>query len=123
MTNEEWNKLDITGWLNHRIKRCKEESWEENQKRYEEVLSLLEDATRWRALMSSQRIRVMGSAGMYENQELRVPADGYMHMGVEFWSSHASAHPSTEFPQDASRKALTFYADVLAGHYNVSVVK
>ncbi len=74
------------------------------------------DAERWRALMSSQRIRVIGSAGMYSMEaDLRMPADGYMHIGVEFWSLHRSTHPSTEFPQEQCREALTFYADQLRG--------
>jgi len=73
-----------------------------------------EDAERWRALMASQRIRVMGSAGIYSMEaDLRAPTDGYMHMGVEFWSLHRSVHPSKDFPQERCREALTFYADQL----------
>jgi len=74
-----------------------------------------EDAARWRALMSSQRIRVIGSAGLVDavTGEPRAPADGYAHIGVELWSLHRSAHPDPEFPQDRCREQLTFYVDFL----------
>lgn len=71
-------------------------------------------AERWRALMSSQRIRVIGSAGMVTPEgELKAPADGYVHIGVELWSLHRSSHPSTDFPQDRCQERLTFYVDLL----------
>ncbi|KAF0102191.1 MAG: hypothetical protein FD144_2626 [Rhodospirillaceae bacterium] len=73
------------------------------------------DAARWRALMSSQRIRVMGSAGLRRDEagNLTVRSDGHLHIGVEFWSVHESRHPSAEYPQERSREILTFYADFL----------
>lgn len=80
------------------------------------LLSAQEDARRWRALMGSQRVRVIGSAGLIdpETREPRAPADGYMHIGVEIWSLHNAPHPSAEFPQDRCRAQLTAYVDFLA---------
>lgn len=73
-----------------------------------------QDAARWRALLSSQRIRVMGSAGFKSvDGEWLLPSDGYLHMGVEFWSLHNAPHPSEEFPQDRCRNQLIAYADYL----------
>lgn len=45
------------------------------------------DADRWRALLASQRIRVMGSAGFGYGDRAPDP-HGYRHMGVEFWTKH-----------------------------------
>jgi len=77
------------------------------------------DAARWRALMSSQRIRVMGSAGLHRDQagKLAARSDGRVHIGVEFWSIHDAPHPSAEFPQEGSREILTFYADFLRAQH------
>jgi hypothetical protein len=74
-----------------------------------------EDAARWRALMSSQRVRVIGSAGLVDptTGNLRMPPDGYIHIGIELWSLHNAPHPSKDFPQDRCREQLTFYADFL----------
>ena len=44
---------------------------------------LQEKAALWDALMSSKRIRVMGSAGLK-------PGDTYHHIGVEFFSKHTA---------------------------------
>jgi hypothetical protein len=82
----------------------------------EELDSLIEDAERWRALMSSQRIRVMGAAGMQWHKQEPVIVDfEHVHIGVEFWSTHSAAHPSREFPQEGCRAAFTAYADFLRG--------
>lgn len=76
--------------------------------------ALTADAERWHALMSSQRVRVIGSSGMVTPEgELKTPADGYVHIGVELWSLHGAPHPSAEFPQDRCREQLTFYVDFL----------
>jgi hypothetical protein len=42
-----------------------------------------EKAALWDALMSSQRIRVLGSVGLK-------PGDTYHHIGVEFFSKHTA---------------------------------
>jgi hypothetical protein len=75
------------------------------------LAGMREDAERWRALMASQRIRVMGSSGLYWDDDGRVHrrADGHMHLGVELWNQHEAPHPSAEFPQDRCRELLTFY--------------
>jgi hypothetical protein len=59
------------------------------------------DAARWRALMASERIRIMGSAGFkLDGGDALVPARDDLHIGVELWSKHKAAHPSADFPQD-----------------------
>lgn len=62
----------------------------------EENASLRRDANRWRALMASARIRMMGWAGFGPckpgDTAVRDP-DGYRHMGVELWTKTAP-HPS-----------------------------
>ena len=67
------------------------------------------DAERWRALMSSARIRVMGTAGFDEHGKPREGNGGYLHMGVEFWTMHDA--PSNEL----SVAIVTNYADFLRG--------
>jgi hypothetical protein len=74
---------------------------------------IVKDAMRWRALMSSQRIRVMGGAGYKWTPDGEPLMSEGTHIGVEFWSKHEAAHPSTEYPQDRCRKILTAYADSL----------
>lgn len=75
------------------------------------------DAERWRGLMASQRIRVMGSAGFGHTSRPPDP-NGYRHMGVEFWSIHKTepefqdlvAHENTH-----ARKVFDDYIDVVKG--------
>ena len=77
-----------------------------------EVERLREDAERWRALIASQRIRVMGSAGLYRDGDRhKKRSGGRMHLGVELWNVHDAPHPSAEFPQERSREMLIFYVD------------
>lgn len=73
----------------------------------EEEVDDKRDAERWRALIGSARIRVMGSAGFKEGGIPRDDNDGYLHMGVEFWSKHSE--PSNEI----SITTLVNYADFL----------
>jgi hypothetical protein len=50
-----------------------------------------EDAAKWRALVGCARIRVLGTAGVYE----QLP-DGYAHIGLELWTKHpASSTPAS----------------------------
>ncbi len=44
------------------------------------------DAARWRALLSSARIRVLGSAGF--GPRTSENSDGYRHVGLEIWTQH-----------------------------------
>lgn len=77
------------------------------------------DALRWRALMSSDRIRIMGSAGFdYTDSENPRPRNEYMHLGVEVWSRH-SAKDDSEFPQTRCRKLLTTYVDEIIKINNI----
>lgn len=47
------------------------------------LLSMSEDAAKWRALRSSARIRALGSAGIDKPNP-----DGYAHLGLELWTRH-----------------------------------
>lgn len=73
------------------------------------------DAARWRALLSSGRIRIVGSAGFdhVTHTEPRVGA-GHLHFGVEFWSTHSSRDGS-----DHAKTLLTNYADWRLRHQDV----
>jgi hypothetical protein len=66
-----------------------------------ELDELVVDAKRWRALMQSDRIRVVG-----KTTDLN-------HIGVEFWRSHPAAHPSNEYPQESCRANFTAYVDAI----------
>lgn len=52
--------------------------------RYRYLIHLEDDALRWRALLASDRIRVLGRAGWKETED-------YWHIGVDFYST---------FPED-----------------------
>ncbi len=81
-----------------------------------------EDAERWRALMSSQRLHFMGSAG-FDNKRPEDDPDTdllqkltpvprpntYMHFGMEFWSEHPVN--KKKFPDDFERKFMVTYVD------------
>ena len=53
-----------------------------------------EDAAKWRALMSCDRIRMMGGTSDLN------------HIGLEFWRDHPSTRWSAEYPQDGCRERL-----------------
>lgn len=57
--------------------------------------ALLADAERWRALMNSGRIRIMGSGGMKDGDDPRVA-----HVGLELWAW---------FPPDTDIAAINVY--------------
>lgn len=57
----------------------------------EELAALRSDAAKWRALIGSERISVMGSAGLGKPQP-----NNYAHLTLNFWTRHdpAGTHPS-----------------------------
>lgn len=65
-----------------------------------EVQELRKDAERWRALLDSQRIRVLGSAGLGSKD--------YQHFGAEFWSTFPDV---PEGESDYGKHVLTTYVD------------
>lgn len=70
------------------------------------------DAERWRALMSCQRLRVLGSA----NLGCTDPAKGsYQHMGLEIWTEYNSEHfkNSPDNGHELAKKQLTLFADTI----------
>ena len=81
------------------------------------------DAARWRALMSSQRLHFMGSAGFEhipkdgdpDNRALanttpKPRGDRDMHFGMEFWDV---AKQDDRFPDTFERELLTVYVDAI----------
>lgn len=89
-------KPDPSGMPGHIISVLDSDYVAEIGRLIEENAALKKDAMRWRALMASQRLRVMGSAGFgYRDR----PADpnGYRHIGLELWSIHDHGdNPATE---------------------------
>ncbi len=89
----EGNHFKVTQFLSLRehlldsIDRCKKYS---------------QDAKRWRALLSSQRIRIMGSAGIGSSK--------YQHVGLEIWSAFLDAPPDES---EHGQTVLTEYADMI----------
>lgn len=80
---------------------------------YEDALILmLEDAERWRALMSSERIRVMGGSGFKYDTFPPTPAAEHLHIGVEFWNKHPTAN-DPNYPQEHCRAWFKAYVDAL----------
>jgi hypothetical protein len=66
-----------------------------------------EDAARWRALVGSARIRILGSAGLHRDTDPNgQPFNGYAHIGLELWTQHGGGHS----PSDAV-DWLTRYVD------------
>ena len=65
------------------------------------------DAARWRALIGSARIRVLGSVGLHSDTDPNGrPFNGYAHIGLELWTRHDGGHS----PSDAA-DWLTRYVD------------
>jgi hypothetical protein len=58
------------------------------------------DAERWRALMSCQRVRVLGSARLGEENQ---------HIGLELWENFPQVVPTNE----QSKAALTKFVDTI----------
>jgi hypothetical protein len=77
--------------------------------RDEQIAALAKDAARWRALIGSARVRVLGSAGLIsELNPYDKPWDGYAHIGLELWTRHEAA---ANEPPDAA-EWITKYADI-----------
>lgn len=71
------------------------------------------DAARWRALWSSDRIRMMGCAGFdfADDGSVTPRAEGGQHLGVEVWNKH----PAQGDGEDSrGRKVLLAYVDARA---------
>lgn len=61
------------------------------------------DAERWRAFISSQRFKMMGSSGFVQDNDGRiVPAKEHLHFGLEVWN----IHPEGDDPQGQNGRAL-----------------
>lgn len=78
------------------------------------------DAARWRALMSSERIRLIGRFGFMSNPETKVTMvdteaakESCLHMGIEIWDRYAGYDVSLETRGTAGWDTLTAYADYL----------
>ncbi|CNI48678.1 Uncharacterised protein [Yersinia intermedia] len=101
--NPDWDKLEA----------C-QESWRELSALQKETLHRAEtaeaalsaaqlDATRWRALLSSPAIRILGHAGLQDDK----PIDGhYCHFGMEIWS-----HYEPYYDNKKAGEVITRYAD------------
>lgn len=76
----------------------------ERAKKAEAALSAAQlDATRWRALLSSPAIRILGHAGLQDDK----PIDGhYCHFGMEIWS-----HYEPYYDNKKADELITRYAD------------
>ena len=62
-----------------------------------------EDAAKWRALMSCDRIRMVGRT------------NDLNHAGFEFWFRHPEAHPSADYPQEGCRELLERFVARIRG--------
>lgn len=72
----------------------------------EEVLSALEDARLWRALMQTARFRVQGSAGLKADGTIDPESDrDYIHFGMEVWSAYRILPEQVEAAEKANAQA------------------
>lgn len=70
------------------------------------------DAARWRAMLDSQRIRMIGSAGI-----IRPEANNYAHFGMEIWTKYGTSLNPVQLEQmrvgnEQGIDWLTKYADI-----------
>lgn len=88
------------------------EDWHDHDVEY--LLTFVEDAIRWRALIACGRIRTIGSTGLdYDGDRVAPrPGEGYAHLGVEFWTTHHAAHED-KYPQTRDRAALAAVVDFM----------
>lgn len=100
----EWRKQSNTaseaiGYLTTGIVMLKERA----EKAEAALLAVQLDATRWRALLSSPAIRILGHAGLQDDK----PIDGhYCHFGMEIWS-----HYEPYYDNKKAGEVITRYAD------------
>jgi hypothetical protein len=67
------------------------------------------EAARWQALLSSGRIRILGSAGFTGETD-------YRHVGMEIWTRYTAPQGreiEMKISNEAARKILTEYADAI----------
>lgn len=69
------------------------------------------DAARWRALISSARIRALGSAGLYADTRYK-KHQGFAHLGLELWTEHTDVLAAE---RETGVLWLTAYADIMRG--------
>jgi hypothetical protein len=75
--------------------------------------ALIVDAHRWRAFLSSDRIKLWGWAGFGDTGR-PVGALGYRHFGGEFWTRHGSKDNAvSQQVTEQARDILTHYADAI----------
>jgi hypothetical protein len=65
------------------------------------------DAARWRALLSSGRLRALGCAGFNNN------TIGHAHLGLELWTTYPEPHPSLAESNARCVAWLTTYTDIM----------
>lgn len=77
------------------------------------------DAARWRALLASERIRVLGSAGLMADTDPNGrPYNGYAHLGLEIWTKFSKEGYSQKLQDDIVHgnatgiEWLTKYVDI-----------
>ncbi len=66
------------------------------------------DARRWRALINSDRLRLIGSSG-FQRDSNHDPSNNNRHFGMEFWSKFGWAEPSPD--HDLSKQILEEFVD------------
>lgn len=72
-------------------------------------LVLEQDAQRWRALVSSARLRPLGWTGLDSKVVVKDKEDNYLHFGMEFWTIYGKEHWDGD--NIVGQKLLTNYAD------------
>ncbi len=63
-----------------------------------------QDAKRWRALMNSGRIRILGSSGLGN--------DDYQHFGVELWDKYPD-RDGLKAQNEYGKEVFTKYVDTI----------
>ncbi|MFM0958482.1 hypothetical protein WFM01_03200 [Yersinia enterocolitica] len=87
----------------HNIKASRMAQFRKRLAAEAELSAVQLDATRWRALLSSPAIRILGHAGLQDDK----PIDGhYCHFGMEIWSHHEPYYDNKK-----AGELITRYAD------------
>ncbi|WP_319798279.1 hypothetical protein [Nitrobacter sp.] len=92
-----------------RIRDLKSPAKEDERRAADTDVETRSDAERWRALISSQRFKMMGSSGFRRDNDGRVvAASEHLHFGLEVWN----IHPEGDDPQGkAGRELLITYVE------------